>query len=95
MVLYQISCICYLIWFKKKKIQIQALIDSNSKVKAMTLGYALKLNLKVCFTNIRLQKIDGSTLKMLEIVLASFQVEDMFKKAWFFQKIFLLADLSV
>ena len=61
----------------------------------MILRYALKLGLKVCFINVGAQKIDGSTLETFEIVLASFQVEDMLEKAQFFQKTFLLADLSI
>ena len=51
---------------------MQALIDSSSKVNAITLGYALKLGLKICFTNVKTQKIDGSTLEIFGIVLASF-----------------------
>ena len=38
----------------------------------MTLGYVLKLRLKVCPTNIEVQKIDDFTLKTFEMVLASF-----------------------
>ena len=38
----------------------------------MTSGYALKLDLKIYFTNIEVQKIDGSIFKTFEIVLASF-----------------------
>ena len=66
------SCICYPIWFKKSEIQIQALIDSGSKVNAMTLRYVLKLGLKVHPTNIGVQKINGSIFKTFVIVLASF-----------------------
>ena len=56
--------------------------------------YILKLDLKVYYTNIEAQKIDCSTLKMFELVLASFQVEDKISRAQFFQKSFLLADIS-
>ena len=58
-------------------------------------GYALKLGLKICPTNVEGQKIDGSTLEMFEMVLARFQVEDTLEGARFFQETFLLADLSV
>ena len=92
-VLDWVLCICYPIWFKKNK--VQALIDSGSGVNAMTLGYASNLGLKVRPTNLRAQKINGSTLETFEMVLASFQVEDMLKKARFFQEMFLLADLSI
>ena len=92
-VLDQISCICYLIWFKKN--EVQALIDFGNKVNAMTPEYTLKLTLKVCRTDVRAQKINGSTFETFEMVLASFQVEDKLERARFFQKMFLLGDLSV
>ena len=88
-----VLCIYYLIWFKKNEVQV--LIDSGSKVNAITLGYALKLGLKICSTNGGAQKIDNSTLKTFEMVVASFQVEDKLGRTRFFQKTFLLADLSV
>ena len=46
-ILNWVFCICYLIWFKKSKVQIQALINFGSKVNAMIPGYVLKLGLKV------------------------------------------------
>ena len=61
----------------------------------MTLGYASKLSLKVRSTNVGVQKIDDSILETFKMVLASFQVEDMFEKARFFQKTFLLAKLNI
>ena len=61
----------------------------------MTLGYASKLRLKVCPTDVEALKIDGSTLKTFGMVLASFLVEDTLGKTRFFQKTFVLADLSV
>ena len=50
----------------------------------MTLGYALKLSLKVRIINIGVQNIDNSIFKTFGIVLASFQVENKLKKAQFF-----------
>ena len=69
----------YPIWFKKSKIQVQALIDFSSKVNTMTLGYASKLDLKVRSTYVKAQKINGSIFKIFEIVLTSFQVENILK----------------
>ena len=60
----------------------------------MTPEYILKLGLKVCFTNVGAQKIDGSTLKTFEMILASFRIEDILGRAQFFQETFLLADIS-
>ena len=91
----QVSYICYLIWFKKSKVQVQALIDSGIEINAMTPGYASKLGLKVRSIDVKAQKIDGSTLKMFEMVLASFQIEDTLKKAQFFQKMILLVNFSI
>ena len=61
----------------------------------MTLKYDLKLELKIHLTNIEAQKIDNSTLKIFGLVLASFQVEDKFKRVQFFQKTFLLTDFNI
>lgn len=36
-------CIYYLVWFKKNQFEIQALINSNNEIIAMTLAYAKKL----------------------------------------------------
>lgn len=65
-----VFCIYYLNQFKENK--MQALINLSSEINAMTLEYTLNLGLKVCFINIIAEKIDGSTLKMLKIVLTSF-----------------------
>ena len=55
----------------------------------------MKLGFQVYHTDVRAQKIDGSTFKTFEIVLASFQVEDKFERARFFQEIFLLVNISI
>lgn len=74
---------------------MQVFINSGSKKNAITPEYALKLDLKVCHTNIKAQKIDSFTLKTFKIVLASFQVEDKLKRAQYFQEIFLLANIGL
>ena len=53
LVLDWVPCIHYLIWFKKSEVQVQALIDSGSKVNTITLGYSSKLGLKVRPTDVR------------------------------------------
>ena len=55
----------------------------------------MKLGLKVRLTNVRAQKIDGFTLETFEMVLASFQMKNKLGRPRFFQKTFLLANLSV
>ena len=92
-VLDEIFYICYPIRFKKK--EVQALINFGNKVNAMMPAYAPNLGLKVRWTDIRAQKINGSIFKMFEIVLANFQVENKFGKAWFFQETFLLAYINI
>lgn len=83
--LARILYIYYLFYFyKDKKNKIQALINSNSKVNAIILAYALKLGLKICRTNVKAQKITGFIFKIFEIVLARFQVEDRLGRVWFF-----------
>ena len=89
----QIFCICYLILFKKNK--VQTLINFDSKVNAITSRYALKLDLKIRPINVGVQKINGSTFKICIIVLASFQIENKLEKVWFFQKMFLLVDFNI
>lgn len=91
--LERISCIYYPFWFKRDK--IKTLINSSSKVNTMALEYTTKLLLEICYTNIRAQKIDDFNLKKLKIVLANFQVENQLERAYFFQKIFFLTDISV
>ena len=78
-----------------QKTKVWALIDLSSEVNAITLIYAAKLGLKVHHTKVRAQKVDGSTLETFGMVLASFQVKDKHGKTRFFQKPFLLADISV
>ena len=47
------------------------------------------------FTNVKIEKINGFTFKMFKMVLASFQVKNKLKKAWFFQETFLLGYFSI
>ena len=51
---------------------MQALVNSGSEINAITLGYTSKLSLKIRQINIEVQKIDGSTFKIIEMILASF-----------------------
>ena len=45
--------------------------------------------------DVRVQKIDGSTLEIYGIVIAGFQIQDKFGRARFFQETFLVADKSM
>ena len=92
-VLDWVPCIFYPIWFKKN--EVQALINSGSKVNAITPAYASKLGLQVRQIDVGAQKINGSTFETFGMVLASFPVEDKLGRARFFQETFLLADVSM
>lgn len=70
--LERVSCIYHLIQFKNNQIEVQALLDSGSKVNAITPVHAAKLSFKVQLTDIGAQKIDSSNLKTFGIVLAHF-----------------------
>ena len=61
----------------------------------MTSGYISKLSLKDRFINLKVHKINDSTIETFRIVLVSFQIKNTLKKAWFFKETFLLADFSI
>lgn len=58
-------------------------------------GFANKLGFKTWVTDIRTQKIDSFKLDTFEIVIVFFQVKDKEKRSRFFDKTFLLADISI
>ena len=89
-----VLCIYYPFYFRKNTIGVRALIDSGSEVNAIIPAYTSKLGLKVYSIDVGAQKIDVSTLEIFRIVLASFQVEDKFRRARFFQETFLVANIS-
>lgn len=67
-------CIHYPVWIKKNN--FWDLINSNNKINAMTSIYLAKLSLKVCYINVKAQKIDNSIIKTFGIVLVNFQIKD-------------------
>ncbi len=71
--LEQVPCICYLVTFKD---QTKALLDSKSEVNTMSQTFAQQLGLKICKTNVGVQKIDGTTLEIYKIVVSTFSVLD-------------------
>ena len=58
----------------------------------MNLAFASQLGLKIGKTNVRAQKIDGTTLKTYGIVVSTFSMLDKDGREKFFEKNFLLAD---
>ena len=95
-VLDRLPCIHYQVQFRKDQgATIQALIDSSSKVNAMTPAYAKQLGLWTQKTNVGAYKIDGPSLRTFGMVIAGFQVEDKLGRARFFKESFLLANTSM
>ena len=68
------------------------MLDSGSKVNAISLAYAKGLGLKTQKTNVGAKKIDGSALETFRMVIADFQIEDKGDRPRFFQETFLVAD---
>lgn len=91
-----VSCINYLFLFKKEPANhVSALIDSASEFNTMYPAYAKKLGLDIRKTDVGAQKFDSTTLETFGIVIAVFSMHDKAKKAYFFEEIFLLADISM
>ncbi len=86
-----VPCIWYLVIFKD---QTKALLDSRSKVNTMSQAFTQQLGLKIRKTNIRAQKIDGTTLETYKIVVSTFSVLDKDGRERFFEESFLLADVK-
>ena len=91
-----VLCICYLMQSRKDKGKnVLALLNSRSKVNAMTLVYAAQLGLKVQKTEVTTQKINKSSLKIYGMIISVFQVFNKLDRFWFFQKTFLLTDINM
>ncbi len=71
--LKQVPCIWYSVTFKN---QTEALLNLESEVNAMSQAFAQQLDLKICKTNVRAQKIDGTTLETYRMVVSTFSISD-------------------
>ncbi len=60
----------------------------------MSQAFAHQLGLKIRKTNVRAQKIDGTTLKTYGIVVSTFSILDKDGRERFFEESFLLADVK-
>ena len=90
-----LSCIYYPVRFKNtNKAQVQALINSGSEVNAIHPTFAKQLGLPIRPTDVGVQKIDGTTLDTYGIVVVAFSVEDKANQIRFFEKTFLVANVS-
>ena len=93
MFLEWIPYIYYPLLFRKHIVGVRVLINSDSEFNAMTPVYVSKLGFKIYFIDVKAQKIDGSTLKIFGLVLASFQMDDKLERVRFFQETFLVIDI--
>lgn len=66
----QVSYIHYLAKFGKFSIEI--LMDSSSNINTMQPSFTRKLGFCICNTNVGTQKIDGSRLESIKMVIGLF-----------------------
>ena len=84
-ILDRVLCIYYPVQFcKDKGKDVLALLNSRSKVNAMTSAYAAHLGFEVKMTDIGVKKIDGFSLATYGMVIAALQVVDKLGCSWFF-----------
>ena len=92
--LAKVLCIRYSITFWKKSVSISALLDSGSKVNAIHPSLARKPELPVRLMDVGAQKIDGTMLDTFGMVVTAFSVTDKANRVKFFEKTFLVANIS-
>ena len=92
--LAQVSCIRYSITFQKKSVPVLTLFDSGSKVNAIYPTFARELGLLIRSTDVGAQKIDGNTLDTFGMVVVAFSVTEKANRVRFFEKTFLVANVS-
>lgn len=91
--LQQIPCIEY---FAQLGLQtVKVLINMGNKVNVMWPSFSEQLGLYIWKINISAWKINGSKLKMYDMVITSFLVNDKDRKSCFFEETFLLANINI
>ena len=76
-IVVRVPCIYYPVWFQKDQgqedqEQVKALLNSGSKVNAISPAYIERLGLKTWKTNVGVQKIDDSALETFGMVITDF-----------------------
>ena len=90
-----VSYIHYPVQFKDiSEAQVQALIDSEIEVNAIHPIFAKQVDLSIRPIDVGVQKIDGTMLDTHGMVVAAFLVMDKANQVRFFEKIFLVANVS-
>ena len=72
-----------------------AFLDLGSEVNAIYPTFAQELEFSIKSTDVRVQKIDGITLDNYRMVVAAFSVTDKANQVRFFEKTFLVANISL
>ena len=73
---------------------MSVLFDSVSKLNAVHPVFTKELGLSIRPTDVGAQKIDGTTLETYGMVVAAFSVKDKANRVKFFEKTFLVANVS-
>ena len=89
--LEQVSYIWYPVIFKD---QTKTLLNSRSKVNAMSETFTHQLGLTIWKINVRAQKINGTILDIYRIVVSTFSVSDKDDRERFFEENFLLTNIK-
>ena len=108
--LIQVSYIRYSIIIRKKFVPMLVLFDSGNKVNAIYLTFtwelrltivntiyltfAWELGLSIRLTDVKVQKINNTILDTFEIMVTAFAMTDKANRVRFFEKIFLVANVS-
>ena len=93
--LERIPCIHHPVQFKDtNKALVQALINSGSEVNTIHPYFIKQLSLPIRLIDVGVQKIDDTTLDTHEMVVAVFSVENKANRVRFFEKTFLVANVS-
>ena len=71
------------------------MIDSGSEINAIYLTFVKELGLPIRPTDSEMQKIDSIMLDIYGIVVAAFSITDKANWVKFFEKIFLVANVSL
>ncbi len=88
--LERVPCIWYSVTFKD---QIKTLLDLGSEVNTMNQAFTQQLDLKICKTNVRAQKIDGTILETYGIIVSIFSMSDKDGRERVVEERFLLANV--
>ena len=72
-----------------------AFLDFSSKVNAIYQTFAKKLGLSIRLTDVGARKINGIILDICKIVVAAFSVTNKANQVRFFEKTFLITNVSL